>query len=260
MSNKLGKYRLMKGSPNLAPHLPETAALGINQFWRLLKKYGDIIVKPNYGSRGRNVIRIYSSGKDRYIIHYERRKSIVRGITSAYRSTLRIVGRGRYIVQRRVPLATVSRRPFDVRVIVQRKIGSNKWTVTGKVAKLAGKGYIVTNLTRSNGTPLHASNAIRRSTIPNRRKKGVLVKLNNIAVRTASCLRKMYPKHRTYGLDTGISNTGHIWIIEANRFPAMSHFYKLGDQTMIRRIKRFNQDNKDTFEFLSHSIGAFPSA
>jgi len=225
----------------LAPHLPETGRFNEGQFSRLLDKYGDIVVKPNEGSRGRNVIRVFSPEDDHYTIHHENKQISVLGLENAFQAVLRRVGSEKYIVQRRIPLATVTRRPFDVRVIVQRKAQSNKWEVTGKLAKLAGKGYIVTNLTRSNGRALPVSKAIQKSSINKPFKKELVSKLNAIAVYSAHCLRNLYPKQRIYGLDIGIDNKGFIWIIEVNLRPSMSHFHKLGAKKTIRKIMEFKR-------------------
>lgn len=240
-ANKLGKYEVMSKWSELAPYLPETDRFTERQFYRLLEKYGDIIVKPNKGSRGRNVIRVFSSGDGCYTIHHGSKKISLLGLENALQDVMRIVGREDYIVQRRIPLATVNQRPFDIRIIVQSKAQSNKWKVTGKLAKLAGKGYIVTNLTRSNGRALPFSEAIQKSSIKEKFKKGLVSKLNTIAVSSASCLRSLYPKQRIYGLDVGIDNEGFIWIIEINKKPSMSHFHKLGAKKTIRRIMNFER-------------------
>ncbi|MDI4649689.1 hypothetical protein KB449_32475 [Cohnella sp. F6_2S_P_1] len=62
---------------------------------------------------------------------------------------LRKEGKGRgYIVQRRLQLARIQRKPFDIRVMVQRKKGhSSNWNTTGSYAKVAARGYLVTNVT-----------------------------------------------------------------------------------------------------------------
>ncbi|MBJ6359714.1 YheC/YheD family protein [Paenibacillus sp. GCM10012307] len=240
-ANKLVKYKWMTKWSKLAPYLPETARFNERQFRRLLDKYGDIVVKPNGGSRGRNVIRVFYSGNGRYTIHHENKQISVLGLTNAKQAVMRRISSENYIVQRRIRLATVNRQPFDVRVIVQRKAQSNKWEVTGKLAKLAGKGYIVTNLTRSGGSALPFSKAIQKSSIENRFKKGLVSELNTVAVYSAHCLRSLYPKQRIYGLDVGIDNKGFIWIIEANKHPSMSHFRKLGAQKTIRRIMSFKR-------------------
>jgi len=238
-ANKLGKYKLMRKWSSLAPHLPETDWFDEEQFRRLLDKYGDIIVKPNEGSGGRNVIRVFSSGNNHYTIHHDNKQISLLGLSNVNQDVMRKVGSEDYIVQRRIPLATVNLRPFDVRVIVQRKAQSDKWTVTGKLVKLAGKGYIVTNLTRSKGKPLLVSEAIQRSSIEQRFKKGLVSKLNTMAVNVARSLRRRYPIQRIYGMDMGIDNKGFIWIIEVNIRPSMSHFRKLGDKETIRRIMNF---------------------
>jgi D-alanine-D-alanine ligase-like ATP-grasp enzyme len=39
----------------------------------------------------------------------------------------------------------------------------------------------------------------------------------------------------------GLDQNGHIWIIEANRSPMMSHFRKIKDKTMYHRIVEYKK-------------------
>jgi glutathione synthase/RimK-type ligase-like ATP-grasp enzyme len=63
-----------------------------------------------------------------------------------------------------VALAKIDDSPFDIRVIVQRKIGSNEWNITGCYAKVAKTGFFKTNLA-AGGTVLPVEEAIKRSSI-----------------------------------------------------------------------------------------------
>nr|WP_275983936.1 YheC/YheD family protein [Paenibacillus hamazuiensis] len=235
--NKWRKYVYMKSFAALAPHLPNTRLMSKDALWQMVGKYGYAIVKPANGSRGRGVIQVAALRNGGYELHYENRKTRVGDFERVYAYIRRIVGSSSYLVQWRVPRATVNGRPFDLRVVVQRRRNSNSWNVTGKLAKVAGKGYIVSNITRSKGRVLPVHAAIRRSTII--RKQGADARVHRVALLSAHKLGKMYPGHRIFGLDVGLDRSGHVWIIEANLFPSMSHFLKLGDKTMIQRIRAF---------------------
>jgi D-alanine-D-alanine ligase-like ATP-grasp enzyme len=151
------------------------------------------------------------------------------------------MGSKSYIVQRKISRPTINGRPFDMRVIVQRRRNSDLWEVTAKVAKVAGKGYIVSNISRSKGTVMPFEIAIQKSTIKNLSTKTLQSEIDRVAILIASRLAAFFEDHRIYGVDIALDKNGHVWIIEANLFPIMSHFLKLKDKTMYRRIMEYKE-------------------
>jgi hypothetical protein len=231
----------MNRSSQLARHLPQTRKMKQRALHALIKKYNHVILKPADGSGGFGVMKVSSIGNDQYVIHSEKKRMTVQGEKSLYAYVKNKMGSRSYLVQRYITLAKVSHRPFDIRVIVQRRKNTNLWEVTAMVAKVAGKGYIVTNNTRSKGTMLHVETAIRRSSLDGHSQQILISNLKRVALLSAKRLSKLYPDHRIYGLDMGLDKNGHIWIIEANLRPAMSHFLKLGDMSMCRRIIEYRK-------------------
>lgn len=239
--HKWMQYKFLRQYEKINRYLPETRKFSKSAFHDLLEKYGDIVVKPNDGRRGRGVYRVSRLNTSEYEIHHEDSKKTVDGKKAAYKYAKREVGSDKYIVQRRISLATVKNRPMDVRIIVQRKSGSDKWRVTGKAVKVAGEGYIVTNIARSGGTILPVKKALRKSSLKNRSRSSLMARIKKVAIRSAKKLDKLYPHHRIYGFDMGLDKNGRVWIIEVNRFPMMSHFRDLGDKDMYERIKRYKR-------------------
>jgi glutathione synthase/RimK-type ligase-like ATP-grasp enzyme len=240
--NKLKKYWYLKRSSQLKPYLPETQLMNKETFWSFMSKYGRVIVKPIGGSRGRGVIQAKVVGNDEYKIQLEKRKIKLKGTKSTYKYIRRLIGSGTYIVQRRISRARIHGRPFDMRVIVQRRRHSSKWIVTGKVAKVAGRGYIVSNITRSKGTVLQVKTAIRlSSSLKDMSQQDLQHKLDRVAKLSAMKLSSLFPHHRIYGLDMGLDRHGHVWIIEVNLSPSRSHFLKLKDKTMYHRITSYKK-------------------
>jgi hypothetical protein len=239
--NKWLKYRFLKNSKQLAPHIPETRPMSENALWNLIAKYGHVIIKPVWGSRGRGVMQISSIGDDIYALHYENIRIFIEGKENTYYYIKRKIGSTRYMVQRRVSRPTIDGRPFDMRVIVQRRKKSPLWTVTAKVIKVAGKGYIVSNNTRSQGMLLKFRPGIRKSSINHLSYQKLKSKIYRIALLSTKRLSTFFPGHRIYGFDIGPDENGHVWIIEANLFPSRSHFLKLKDKTMYHRITAFKK-------------------
>lgn len=238
---KMRKYRCLKGSERLAGHLPKTGWLTKDNLWSLVDRFGEVILKPLGGSRGAGVILVKADGGDRYMVHSENRRFTIVGKEQTYRWLKRKIGDRTYLVQRRIRLATVHDRPFDIRVIVQRKRHSSLWKVTGKAAKVAGEGYIVTNISRSGGNVLPVKTAIDKSSLSRFHTQTLLSDIERVAIRSAKRLGKIYPSQRIYGMDIGLDQNGHVWIIEANRNPLLSHFLKLPDRSMYHRILSYQQ-------------------
>lgn len=234
--DKWFKYLLLKKHASLARYVPETRILDGYTFSKLISKYGHVIVKPVWGSRGRGIIQVSWVGRHKYVVHYENLKITIRGRTNTYRYIRRKIGNSSYMVQRRITRPTIHKRPFDMRVIIQRRINSSVWVVTGKVIKVAGKGYIVSNNTRSKGTLFTFKSGIKQSSVRHLSASALESHINRISIRSAKRLSAFFSGHRIYGLDIGIDRKGRIGIIEANLYPARSHFRKLKDKTMYRRI------------------------
>ncbi|KEQ22681.1 YheC/YheD family protein [Paenibacillus tyrfis] len=235
------KYWFLKKYKRLAPYVPRTRMMSRSALWNLISKYQHVILKPVRGSRGRGVIQVSSLGGNTYALHFESIKIKIQGKENTYKYIQRKIGYTRYMVQRRIARPTVGGCPFDMRVIIQRKKFSSKWKVTAKIAKVAGRGYIVSNNGRSKGRLLPVKTAIRKSTIKHLSSKRLQWKMDRISLRAARRLRGLFPRHRIYGLDVGFDPKGHPWIIEANLYPSMSHFLKLRDRTMYRRIMKYKK-------------------
>jgi glutathione synthase/RimK-type ligase-like ATP-grasp enzyme len=239
--NKWLKYRFMKSSSTLKSHIPRTYRLTRSACWSLIDKYKRIIIKPIGGKRGQGVIQVTKLKNRRYEIHMENRKFRLIGYRYTYKYLKKITGNRGYMVQRWIHRAKINYRPFDMRVIVQRRKNSSHWEVTGEVAKVAGKGYIVSNIERSRGTVLQVSTAIMKSNIKKRSVSKLQRKLDKVAVLSAKRLSRIFPHQRIYGLDMALNRKGRVWVIEANLYPAMSHFQKLQDKTMLRRIMAYKR-------------------
>ncbi|OAB44991.1 YheC/YheD family protein [Paenibacillus antarcticus] len=237
--NKWLKYKYLEHSSSLTPYLPSTKQFSHHNFLRMMDKYGQVIVKPIGGSRGRGVYQVRNLGEDLYEIHIENRQHQFMGLDAVYSYLQERTKHHSYMVQRLITRATVQGRPFDMRIIVQRRRYHSTWKVTGKVAKVVGPGYIVSNIERSNGKLMRVSSALSESSLSDMSKTMLKHKIKHVSIRSVKRLDRLFPGHRIYGLDIGLDQDGHVWIIEANLFPSRSHFRKLKDKSMYRRISSY---------------------
>lgn len=235
--SKWSKHKSLMESAALIPHLPKTHRLEQSSLWRLLDKHGEVIVKPTGSWGGKGVIRIKEIGTEKYEVHDGDRKKPFNG-RNALNAYINKNSKKKFVVQQRIKLASVRHRPFDLRVMVQRHPKSS-WQVTGRLAKIAGKGYIVTNVQRSNGSIRSVEYAIAHSDIKGANKKELISQIDRVALLAAKQLKKHHPNRRTMGIDMGIDKQGHVWIIEVNFTPMKGLFLKLKDKSMYRKIISF---------------------
>ena len=233
---KWSKHTAMYMNPQLRPVLPHTELLNQKNFYRLLKMYRHIIVKPSNSSGGDGVIQITTIAPNQFKVHYEKKQKKV-NLEQLYPLIRRLTpnSKATYIVQRRISLLKINGKPFDLRVMVQRKKGVG-WLVTGIMAKVAGSGYFITNLVRSKGKALPYHTALRQC---NRAKMLSPNCWNSKFAGMPSWLSNNFRNITKSGRLAWIwesMNPASFGIIEANFSPDKTYFKRLKDKTMYRRI------------------------
>ena len=115
------QYRILRSRSSLAGRLPETRLLKRTALSKMLLHYRSVVLKPRAGSYGRDILFIRRNGANAYRIHNEKKTGAMRN-TRKLLKWLRTENRGRgYIVQQRLQLAQIGHKPFDIRIMVQRK-------------------------------------------------------------------------------------------------------------------------------------------
>lgn len=223
----------------LAKHLPDTIPFSQKNLWKFVRKYREVIIKPTYGSRGKNIYKLSSLSKNKYQIHFRNEKYLFSTKTEAYTYLKNRIKTTPFVIQRFIPLLQLNSSPFDIRVMVQRVDFSSPWAVTGKIAKIAGEGFIVTNNRLSSGSVLPVKKALQQSPLnPSCNDIDfILDQIDQITLRAANSLLSYYKDQRVFGFDIAIDIYGRIWIIEVNLRPLLSHFKKLPNQTMFKIMK-----------------------
>ncbi|MGD8191587.1 YheC/YheD family protein [Brevibacillus ginsengisoli] len=232
---KWSKHQHLAEDEFLLNHLPKTELYSPEALWTYAQSYNQVILKPSGGGGGAGLIQLTRMNKERYLIQTGKVKRVLQGKEATINFIQSRFLKRLYLLQPRISLACIEGRPFDIRVMIQRKSSEEPWVVTGLLAKLAGPGFVVTNIARSGGEVLPLDKALKLSKIPV--SSQLTEQIYHLSITVAKKLGEKYPTLREIGLDLGIDVTGKPWIIEANFRPATSLFQRLKDQTYYRRIK-----------------------
>ena len=223
--SKWSQYQSIKS------YMPATELLNEQTLKYFLKAYETVFIKPCNGQQGKRIIKITRNKSNLYEIHSGRTIWMNESMSGVFHFLQKHLNLDEhFLIQQGIPLATIDRSVFDVRVLVQKVAGC--WQITGKAVKVAGDGFFITNAAKSI-LPLHF--AVNESTISSSYHDQLDERMNKLCISAALALDKLQPRHEI-GFDVGITNDGEIWIIEGNYRSDISMFHLLEDRTMYKTI------------------------
>lgn len=244
--SKLRMYNIHLQNELVKISLPETEEFTELNFWPFLDKHKEVIIKRDNSGRGIGIIKVKVQKDGNYEVHLENETLLFPEKRELYSFVHNYTKGSPFIVQQYVPLAKVNDSPFDVRVIVQRKIGSNNWNVTGRYAKVAKIGFFKTNL-HAGGSVLPLEEAIKLSSINTNLDIPTLIsQIDNLSLEAAkqACSIEKFKDWLIWGIDIGIDNNGNLFLFEANKTPGTKGFRRLPDQSMRKRINKIKAYNR----------------
>ncbi|WP_342740114.1 YheC/YheD family protein [Salipaludibacillus aurantiacus] len=236
------KYKMhlaMNNNLVLQPHLPDTKKWTKKNFYKMLKDYQSIVVKPNNGKQGKNIYFI-EKGQSIYTLSINKETKEFKRRYQVYSYLTEAIGDKEFIIQREINLAKIDNRRFDFRIIVQRLSLKSPWEVTGILARKGGSGYKVTNR-RHHGTALALEEALNKLGIPEHLKKRLVNNIKELSLLAAETLGQSYPKQTIFGVDIGMDHKGNLYIFELNLWPLLGGFRSLEDRTQIKRIMAYKK-------------------
>lgn len=235
-------YQVLRGEKELFPYLPDTFPYHEKALLHFIENERKCIIKPNLSQWGIGVAVISQLENQTFEIHSERNKIPIHDWNRLIKDIHdRFISKKSYHIQKKIPLASINNCPFDVRVMVQRKTVHSDWVVTGKITRIAARGFIVTNVAKEVST---LEDAIEASKLNLKNMEYLLWEIDQLCLLVAKQLEKVYPDALMWGMDIGIDKLGKPWFIEANLVPDVSFFRYLEDKTMYNKIREFLKANK----------------
>ncbi|SDH53230.1 YheC/YheD family protein [Alteribacillus bidgolensis] len=237
--NKWKLYLAMKRNKELRPYLVHTKKWNKKNFERMLSKNKSIVVKPNKGLKAKNIYFIFKRNSKSYVVQLYENKIYFSSRQRVYEYMKKRINNTSYIIQKRIKMAKIDGRLFDIRVILQRKSINLPWEATAHKVRVAKKGRMVTNASKG-GNILSFDEAMNQSNISNEEKGYLLDHIKDVSILAANALNRYYPKKRLYGIDIGIKKDGSLHIFEINRKPSLKGFTDLQEQ----RLKEYKEDKR----------------
>jgi glutathione synthase/RimK-type ligase-like ATP-grasp enzyme len=207
-------YPLMK-DPILSRHFPETDWFQESSLRKMLRNHSTVYIKPDVGRKGNGVIRVKKlNGYENEIS--DGKSTIKCASKKLFSELVEMLNPNKsYLVQQGIDLATYDKRPFDVRVVLQKPL--NTWRATLMCAKIApSASSVVTNVAKG-AKDLNLYKAIKGIDQSVNRWE-VLRDLLDVSHQIAQKLDSVFPL-RILGLDLAIDKKGKVWFIEANTKP-----------------------------------------
>lgn len=221
--NKLKIYRFFTQDKELKQFIPDTALLTYEGMVNFLNLYNKIIIKPINGYLGERVYFIKKETENFLIKYTKNKKQFTNTIESKELPIFfqnHFLRNSLYLIQPWLQFKKYNEKIFDVRISVQKNIIA-KWEITGIVTRIASESSIVTNVAQGGkAIPFAEVNTILEADTQDR--------FNQLSLKIAHTLEKLYPSVIDLGLDIGIDEENNLWFIEAN-FCDQRYAYKLAN-------------------------------
>lgn len=249
VSSKWAKTIAMMPNPKLIPYIPDTRLYSRENLEEMLRAYKVVYVKPDSGTYGLGVMKAEiaqdsessqenqsSSAGSSYSLRFGTTHSQYDSLDMLHEAIMAQIARRTFIIQRGIQLLNYQNRAFDLRILTQKNL-QGKWETTGFIGRIAAAGKIITNY-HSGGTiaefhTLLSAHSDRQGVAQLERRLALL------GERTGRQLEKSYPRLKEIGLDVGIDEQLHPWILEVNTLPSLYVFGKLSDKNIYKRIRKY---------------------
>ena len=222
--NKGEVISILKKSPKLNKYIPETRALlSKADLITMLKKHGALYLKPANNRLGSGIIRVTKSASQKsYTMHYyaydkQLEKYKAYSIHQLWSKIQQQVVHPPYIVQQAIPLATVSKCPFDCRVLVQKN-HQGLWQISGLGIRIAAHSQSITTHVPRGGRIGTPKNVLQQA-FPRQKPAQIAQRVHRLCIATAKKLEQHYHLLGEMSIDVGLDGNGRPWLFEANAKP-----------------------------------------
>ncbi len=234
--NKWEVFEWLSEVQELADHLPRTTSYSPVHLKEFCAMYPVIFIKPIHGSLGRGIIKLthQEEGWQAMI----RQKYAIKEMKSAgdcelindYLTTR--AAKKPYLLQEGIALLEVDHRPLDIRVLLQKN-ERGEWKRSKTYIRLAAKGEFVSNL--SSGGEAFAITVLKGE-LPIPAYERMRKELKNLVKLLPDVIEQK--SKRTLGelgLDFGVDQAGHVYLLEVNSKPRKNVETSRGTLQLVER-------------------------
>ncbi|KJD42823.1 YheC/YheD family protein [Paenibacillus terrae] len=242
--NKWELFKWLRASESTRQFVPATKRLSnLSSLGKMLSVYPYLYLKPENGKAGKGIM-ILKYRPDllmayRLTIQHDKKSVTYRSVSLSrlWGRIRREAGTSPYIIQQGIELATYQKKPFDLRILVQKNTHGS-WSTTGVGARLAGKGSITTHVPR--GGSVEDPFKLLSALFGPENSKDLLNKIKSTAIQIARQIeRGSGLSHGEMSMDLGVDTFGILWFFEANSKPMKFDEPEIR-QKSLRRIFQYS--------------------
>lgn len=216
LPNKLEVMDILFEQDILRPHIPPTQrAMHTKQVLEILQREQQVVLKPIYGSGG---VDIYFLTKENQQIKMETQqgKKVLSKTLSAKDCTYflqNLLMNQEYMIQSYLSLTDKENAPFDLRIFLQ-KSPNGLWEQKGMGIRKGRPHSLISNL--RGGSQIETYHSWRKSI---QGSKKIERHIHQIIKHVPLLLERQLAPLFELGLDIGIDQHNHIWILDVNSKP-----------------------------------------
>ncbi|MBY3623635.1 YheC/YheD family protein [Acinetobacter sp. CUI P1] len=214
LASKWLKTEALLSDARVSHYIPMTRVYSADSLLAMLRRYGNVVIKPIVGGGGYGVIKVFRDSRG-YGFTYMDRTRIYKDFKSMRRALHVVKVRRRYLIQQGISLARIGGRPIDYRVKVVKN--GDVWEFRSMVGRLARPGLFVTNLCKG-GTMLSCREGLRRS-LPRIKASAKKAEMRRLTLVCIELMERHFPGIGELGFDYAVDYSGKIWILEVNTRP-----------------------------------------
>ncbi|AZU60407.1 YheC/YheD family protein [Neobacillus mesonae] len=239
--NKWEMWEWFSEDEQIRKHLPETVmAENMEDVKQLMSVYQKTFIKPRAGMQGTGIYQLSKEGQEYKLSYRVKGKNIttiLENWEAAQKYLQSDLNLEKCIVQQKIPLLRDHNRVMDIRVLAAKN-QHGVWTVPGMVTKFGEVDSIVSNIS-SGGSAEKGWESLLELYRDN--PKQAFKKYKEIEKLALTCCEALERKglHLGYiGIDIGIDEDHHLWVIEINnRSPDMTIALDADDFQLYYQVK-----------------------
>ncbi|MBB5173259.1 YheC/YheD family protein [Texcoconibacillus texcoconensis] len=226
LPNKWRVYNALQEEDNLKPFLPYTKLASAKTIQSMLRRFKTVIVKPVYGSQGRDIYQLTQNGNHLTIRNRNHEEKQLSTLDTQNNQQLRFLHDEPYIIQPYLQLTTEDHHPYDLRILLQ-KDGFGQWTELGRGVRCAPHSQLTSNL--HTGGVVYDWQKWKEIYTDTTQEKLEYV-IESLNTKLLYQLDRSFPPLFEIGIDIGITLQGDVYLLEVNSKPGYETIRKIGSE------------------------------
>ncbi|MFC0215450.1 YheC/YheD family protein [Paenibacillus chartarius] len=240
LKSKWVKTKWLIQDSRLQKYVPETSLYSKNALQRMVSRYPMIYFKPTGGTGGRHIAKIVRLKPNRFRIQKDNASVTAASVDALHRELTQFAGSKSYLIQQGIYLKDTGKRPFDVRVMVQKR-NNGAWTPSAIFTKIGKPHKVATNY-HAGGQLGYLEETLRGAGYSKRQIKAARSLLETMGRHAGACFDCHGKGFRELGLDVAMDRCGRYWILEVNTRPQFYPLKHMKDKALYQRIIRLAKE------------------